>query len=84
MLDNSPFVYDRKYPPLFFHSKNYPPTLFTEKSYRHISREFHHKLKVVQRSQARPWTILSNGMSMGEFSMYYLTQKNEQRKANNY
>lgn len=84
MLDNSLFVYDRNYPPLFFHGNNYPPTRFTEKAYRCVSREFHHKLKTDQRREACPWSVLSNGMTMGEFAMYYLTQKNQQRKANNY
>lgn len=84
VFTNAPFIYDRTHPPLFFHGGSGTAPTFTNTAYRQISKEFHAFLKTDKSKKARHWTVLSNGMTMGEFSMYYLTQKNRQRKENNY
>jgi hypothetical protein len=78
-LTNKPFVYDRKYPPLFFVKPTPHQKLIWDKSMLDTTKEYYSKLKDPHSKHDMP---LSNGASLGEYSMHVITSTHNKRSIN--
>jgi len=65
----SKFKYNRQYPPLFFAVPNEEESQCWVNSMEKVSREFFTQMRSRNNT---PQTLLSNGMSCGEYSMWVL------------
>jgi len=73
------FVYNRKYPPLFFAVPNEEERRIWEESMQAITREYFKMSRQYGISEKVP---LSNALTAGEFAMYLLTVNHEKRNRN--
>jgi hypothetical protein len=71
-----PFVYDRRYPPLYFSKPNDTEENIWNESTAHITREY---FRVSRKFHVSCETPLTNGMTTGEFAMFILTQNHQKR-----
>lgn len=74
--DDGMFIYDRRYPPLFFVVPDQDEQVFWAQSMKSITREYF--------TLSRKWKIhhqtpLSNGITAGEFAMWILTTNHLKR-----
>ena len=74
---DTPYGYNRKHPPLFFAAPN-PDTEqeLWQASMRDITREY---FRMSRKWQVPCQTPLSNGVTVGEFAMYTITQTHTKR-----
>lgn len=69
LLAADPFVYDRNYVPLFFAPRQ---DMAVPLDIARYSREFFRKATLAGASEH---TVMSNGMTLGEWAMYVLTHR---------
>ena len=78
MLDNTPFSYDRRHPPLFFtHSKDMKEYKEIQKMVRNDSKEY---FRLASYPNTTHLTVMSNGMTLGEYAMKIIVDRNQKRK----
>jgi hypothetical protein len=77
MINVDKFTYNRNFPPLYFSPQSPRDRENWDISANKISREFYKILKLPSIDYT---ALLSNGMTLGEYSMYLIWSINRKRK----
>lgn len=72
------FSYDRSHPPLFFTTPNAEEKQIWIKSMKNTTKEFYSLIK--NQTDITSQHVMSNGMTVGEFCMWFLTKNHKNRK----
>lgn len=76
-VGNAPFVYDRRYPPLFFAApETDEETRAWAASMARIAREY---FRLGSDPQNTDETCMSNGITLGEYAMHICVERNTKR-----
>ena len=75
---NAPFVYDRRYPPLFFAAPvNADEERQSAQSMARVAREY---FRMGSNPDNTDQTCMSNGMTLGEYAMHICVERNTKRR----
>ncbi len=76
---NAPFVYDRRNPPFFFAEPTAIERRWFKATLQNVSKEF---FKLTRAPHTTESTLLFNGMTMGEYAMYIISETHSKRNEN--